>query len=101
MSSQPGARYPAGVGLIAAESVRTRAWSATAAPIDFQVREQMLKHGAIVGLAATHEHNQGSSVAIDEVMNLARQSAAGAANAVVRRLAGQIRVIRPSPLCCG
>ncbi len=71
------------------------------AAIDFQVREQVLQHGAVVGWASAHEHHQRPSAAIDEVMNLAGQSAAGAANAVVRRLARQIRVIRPSPLCHG
>jgi hypothetical protein len=65
------------------------------------MREQMLQHGAVVGLASAHEHDQGPSAAIDEVMNFAGQSTAGAANTVIRRLARQIRVIRPSPLCRG
>jgi hypothetical protein len=98
---QPCSRCSAGVGLIAADAGRTRAWPATAATVDFQVRKQMLQHGAVVGLAGAHEHYQRSSSSVDEVMNLAGQPAAGAANAVVRRLARQIRVIRPSPLCHG
>jgi hypothetical protein len=65
------------------------------------VAEQMLEHRTVMFLASTDEHHQGSSAAVDEVMSLAGQPAAGAANAVVRRLARQIRVIRPSPLCHG
>jgi hypothetical protein len=65
------------------------------------VREQMLQHRAIVGLPGTDEHYQRPSSPVDEVMNLAGQPAAGATNTVVRRLARQIRVIRPSPLCHG
>jgi hypothetical protein len=54
-----------------------------------------------MGLARAYQHHQRSSAAVDEVMDLAGQAAAGAANAVVRRLDRQIRVIRPSPLCGG
>ncbi|MGY4646372.1 hypothetical protein ACVWWN_000168 [Mycobacterium sp. URHB0021] len=94
-------RCSAGVGLIAADAGRARAWPATAVMVDFQVRKQMLQHGAVVGLAGAHEHYQRSSSSVDEVMNLAGQPAAGAANAMVRRRAGQIRVIRPSPGAAG
>ncbi len=61
----------------------------------------MLEDRAVVGLAGADEYHQGPSVAVDEVVNLAGQSSAGTANAVVRRLGEQIRVIRPSPLCRG
>jgi hypothetical protein len=61
----------------------------------------MLEHGAIVGLAGADEHHQRPSAPVDEVMNLAGQAATGTADAVVRRLDVQIRVIRPSPLCGG
>jgi hypothetical protein len=50
-------------------------------------------------LAGTDEHHQWPSVPVDEMVNLAGETTARAANAVVRRLDGQIRVIRPSPLC--
>ena len=63
--------------------------------------EQMLEHRPVMGLARAYEHHQGSPSAIYEVMDLAGQPTAGAANAVVRRLDLQIRVIRPSPLCGG
>lgn len=61
----------------------------------------MLKHRAIVGLPSPDEHHQRPSVAVDKVMNLAGQPAAGTPNAMVRRLDQQILVIRPSPLCRG
>jgi NAD(P)-dependent dehydrogenase (short-subunit alcohol dehydrogenase family) len=54
-----------------------------------------------VGLAGAHEHHQRPSPPVDEMMDLAGQPASRPANAVVRRLARQIRVIRPSPLCRG
>ena len=61
----------------------------------------MLEHRGVVGLAGADQHHQRSSRAVDEVVDLAGQPAAGTANAVVRRLDAQIRVIRPSPLCGG
>lgn len=88
-----------GVGLVATEAIGARTWPALLTTVDCQVCEQMLQHRAIVGLTGTDEHDQGSSASVDEVMNLAGQPATGTANAVVTRLAGQIRVIRPSPLC--
>jgi hypothetical protein len=65
------------------------------------VREQMLKHRAVVRLTGADEHYQRASMTVDEVMDLAGQAAARAAQGVVRRLDAQIRVIRPSPLCGG
>ncbi|OFJ50314.1 hypothetical protein BEL07_28995 [Mycolicibacterium grossiae] len=100
-SSQPLSSRSAGIGLVATQAIRPRAWPPPTAALGFQVGEQMLQNRSVVGLASAHEHDQRSSVAVDEVMDLAGQSAAGAANAVVRRLAGQICVIRPSPLCHG
>lgn len=50
-------------------------------------------------LAGADKHYQWPSVPVDEMVNLAGETAAGAANPVVRRLDAQIRVIRPSPLC--
>jgi hypothetical protein len=55
----------------------------------------------IVGLAGRDQHDQRSSDAVDEVVNLAGQSTAGTTNTVVRRLDAGIVVIRPSPLCGG
>ena len=65
------------------------------------MRQQMLKDWGVVGLAGRHQHHQWSSEAIDEVVDLAGQPAAGAANAVVRRLDARILVIRASPPCGG
>jgi hypothetical protein len=39
--------------------------------------------------------------AVDDLVDLAGQPTAGATDSVVRRLDGQILVIRPSPLCGG
>lgn len=90
-----------GICLIATNPVRAGARSTAAAAADFQVREQMLKYRAVVGLPSPDEHHQRPSVAVNEVMNLAGQPAAGTPNAMVRRLDQQILVIRPSPLCRG
>jgi hypothetical protein len=99
--TEPDSRCSAGVGLVAADSIGAGTWPTTAAAIHFQVCEQMLEHRSVMGLARAYEHHQRSSAAVDKVMDLAGQSTAGAANAVVRRLDRQIRVIRPSPPCRG
>ena len=100
-SAQPSACCSAGVGLVGADAIGASTWPATAAAVHFQVREQMLERRSVVGLASADEHHQGPSAAVDEMVNLAGQPAAGATNAVVKRLARQILVIRPSPLCPG
>ena len=84
-----------------ARAIYRTAMAAAAAAADFQVSEQMLEHRPVVGLAGADEHHQRSSTTVDEVVNLAGQTASGAADAMVRRLDRQIRVIRPSPLCHG
>lgn len=89
----------AGVGPIGADTVGASPRTSTPATLHFQVGQQMLQHGAIVSLAGANQHHQWPSAPIDKVMNLAGQPAARAANAVVRRLDRQIRVIRPSPPC--
>jgi len=61
----------------------------------------MLEDRSVVGLPGGDQHDQGPSRTIDEMVNLAGQTAAGAAYRVVRRLDAWIRVIRPSPLCGG
>ena len=63
--------------------------------------EQMLEDGIVAGLAGADEDDQGQSSTVDELVDLGAQPAAGAANAVVRRLDAEILVIRPSPLCDG
>lgn len=100
-SVQPLAGRSAGIGLISAQAIRPGAGPPRPAALNFEVSEQMLQDRSVTCLAGAHEHHQRTSVAVDEVMDLAGQSAARAANAVVRRLARQIRVIRPSPLCRG
>jgi len=47
------------------------------------------------------EHDQGPAVAIDEVVDLCRESAAGAADRVIRGLGAQILVIPQIPLWSG
>jgi len=63
--------------------------------------QQMLEHRIVACLASTDEDHQGQAGTIDELMDLGAQPAAGATNAVVRRLDAGIVVIRPSPLCGG
>lgn len=61
--------------------------------------QQMLEHRVVTGLAGADEDHQGQTGAVDELVDLGAQTAAGTANAVVRRLDAGIVVIRPSPLC--
>lgn len=63
--------------------------------------QQMLEHRVVACLASADKDHQGQAGTIDELVDLGAQPAAGAANAVVRRLGEEIVVIRPSPLCGG
>jgi hypothetical protein len=63
--------------------------------------QQVLEDRGVIGLTGRDQHHQRSSDAVHEVVDLAGQPAAGAANAVVRRLDAGIVVIRPSPPCGG
>ena len=100
-SPEPSAGRSTRIGLVAADAVGAGTWPTTVAAIDFQAREQMLEHRAVVCLAGADQDDQRPAGSIDEVMDLAGLPAAGAANAVVRRLDARILVIRPSPLCGG
>lgn len=100
-SAQPLPGRSAGIGLISAQAIGPGAGPPRPASLNFEVGEQMLQDRSVACLAGAHEHHQRSSVAVDEVMDLAGQPAARATNAVVRRLVRQICVIRPSPLCHG
>ena len=99
--SQQGPSRSTRIGPVAADTVGTSTWPTGSTAIDFQMGKQMLEHRAVVGLARAHQYHQRTPGPVDEVVDLAGQSAAGAANPVVRRLYAQIRVIRPSPLCGG
>ncbi len=85
------------IGLIAPDTVGAGPRSAP----HFEVGEQMLELGAVMGLSGRDQDYQWAPGAVDEVVDFAGPSAARAANAVVRRLDAQILVIRPSPLCGG
>lgn len=61
----------------------------------------MLKDRGVIGLPGGDHDHQRATDAVDKVVDLAGQTAAGTADAVVRRLDAQIAVIRPSPLCGG
>lgn len=74
------------------------------------VVEDLGEHRAVVSLPAGHHHCQWSAMGIDGGVNLGGQTAAGPADAMACRLTvsaqrarfkldGQIRVIRPCPLC--
>ncbi len=61
--------------------------------------QQMLEYRVVTRLASTDQDHQRQTGAVDEVVDLGAQTAAGTSNAVVRRLDEEIVVIRPSPLC--
>lgn len=100
-ASQFGADRPIRVRLIAAHPLRVCPGWPAAVTVHAQMRQQMLEDWAVVGLTGGDQHHQGTARAVDEMVDLAGQSATRAANAVVRRLDVQILVIRPSPLCGG
>ena len=85
------------VRLVAADGVRTSAGPAEGTG-DAQVRHQRQEHGRVAGLTRREQRDQRQAVAVDELMDLRREPAAGAADRVIRRLVGRIRVIRSSPL---
>lgn len=85
----------------AADPIRTGPRPSTTDAENAQVVEQMRERRAVTGLSRRDQDHQRWSVSVDEVMDLRRQTAAGAADRVVRRLAPRIRVIRPSTLCGG
>ena len=88
-----------GVGLVASDSVRSRAWPPWAAPGDAEVIHEHREHRRVTGLSGPDEHDQRQPPTIDEVMDLRAQPAAGPADRVVRGLLAQILVTRQSPLC--
>lgn len=85
------------VRLIAPDRVRASAWP-TDRTSDAQVSHQWQEHRRVTGLAGREQRDQRQAVAVDELVDLRRQPAAGAADRVIRRLDGRIRVIRSSPL---
>ena len=91
----------AGIGLVAAYPLRSCPCLSAAEWRHAQMGQQILEDRRVVGLARRDQHHQGAAGAVDEVVDLAGQPAAGTANSVVKRLDGQILVIRPSPLCGG
>ena len=58
---------------------------------------QMLKDRGIIGLPGRDQDHQRSPNAVDQVVDLAGQPAAGPANTVVRRLDAQIRGTSTQP----
>lgn len=65
---------------------------------DTQVPHQRQEHRRVAGLPHCQQRDQREAVAIDELVDLRRQAAAGAADRVITRLDARIRVIRSSPL---
>ena len=85
---------------VAADRIGTGPWT-TGLTADAKVCHQGSEHRGVAGLAGGQQHDQGHAVPVDELVDLGRQPAAGAANRVVRRLrewVGRFRVTRPSPL---
>jgi len=82
------------VRLVAAEPVRSRSGPARPAPGDFEVSHEHREHRRIARLPGPDEHDQRQPAAVDEVMDLRTQSAAGPADRMVRRFLAQILVTR-------
>ena len=62
------------------------------------MRDATQEHRRVPGLACCQQRDQREPVAVDELVDLRRQAASGAADRVIRRLDARIRVIRSSPL---
>lgn len=78
--------------------VRTHRDRAGPGTPDFPEHPQMLhqrqEHRRITRLPWAQQHDQGQTVAVDELVDLRGQAAAGATDAVIRRLDAQILVTR-------
>lgn len=61
--------------------------------------QQRHEHRVVPGLAGREQDRDRNAVFVGQGMDLRRPAAAGAAQCVISWLAGQILVIRPSPLC--
>lgn len=59
------------------------------------------EHRRVASLSGTDQDDQRESAAINEMMDLRRQSAPGSADSVISGLLAQILVTRKSPLCHG
>src|SRR5699024_2705020 len=84
--------------------VRPRAWPSAADTRYPDVAQDLLQHRTVVALPTGDHDHQWETTAVDSVMDLRRQPAAGTADAVTVRLdliKRQILVIRRSPLCPG
>src|SRR5690625_6997790 len=62
-----------GVGLFAAQHVRSRAWPARPWPGDGQPVQQRAEHWGVPALAGPAQDHQGQAVAVDELMDLGRE----------------------------
>ena len=98
-AAQLGADGATGVGLVAAYPIGAGAGRTAAEAGHAKVGQQVLEDRRVVGLTRRDQHHKRASPPVDEVMDLAGQPAAGAADAVIRRLDARIGVIRPIPLC--
>lgn len=95
--AQVAADRAGGVRLVSTDRVGTGAGTPEWAR-DTELRQQRQQSGCVAGLAGGDGDHQWEPVVVDELVDLRRQSAAGAADRVIRRLDGRIRVIRSSPL---
>lgn len=91
-----------GVGLIAQHRLRAGTWSAWPGPFDSEVGQEELQHRRVSGLARGQRDHQGAFAAVDQLMDLGGQPAAGASDRVVGWLVGGVcggvLVTRLSPL---
>ena len=63
-----------------------------------QLCHQRQEHRRVARLSRGDQRDQRAPLAVDELVDLRRQAASGAADRVIRRLDARIRVIRYSPL---
>lgn len=87
-----------GVGLVAQDPVGSGAWPAGSEAGDADLVEQVREHRRISALTWTDDHHQRPAAAIDELMDLGRETTAGAAQRMVSWLdeqpVGRFRLIR-------
>ncbi|ANY10852.1 hypothetical protein AFB00_31165 (plasmid) [Pseudonocardia sp. HH130630-07] len=88
-----------GVGLVCADPLRASPRTTGADPVDTQMTHQVQEHRGVAGLAGTDEYDQRTAVAVNELVDLRAEPAAGPTECVIVGLHAQILVVRSCPLC--
>lgn len=95
--AEQGSVAAAAVGLVGKQRVGSGPCPARSQARDLQCCQQNRQHGAVVGVTGAGVDHQRPASAIDERIQLGRQTAAGPTDRVIDRFRRQILVIRPSP----